>query len=177
MPEVQRQIQNTMRGRQLPPEILPNFVPQMVDQMITERALAYEAERLGFEVTDAQVADAIRQTGARPCSRTASSSARTCTPACWRSRTCQIDEFEADVKRQLLATRMRDIALEGTIVTPLEIEQEYRKKNEKIKIEYVKIAVRQVQGRSPAHAAGDAGLLQRQHRRPTHRRRSGTWLC
>src|SRR4029078_13491757 len=60
LPEVQRQIQNTMRGRQLPPDILPNMIAQMVDQMVTERALAYEAERLGFEVTDAQVADAIR---------------------------------------------------------------------------------------------------------------------
>src|SRR6185369_9086354 len=61
LPEVQRQIQNTLKGRQLPPEILPNFIPQIVDQMITERALAYEAERLGFVVTDEQVADAIHQ--------------------------------------------------------------------------------------------------------------------
>src|SRR5690242_1180507 len=59
--EVQRLIQNTMRGRQLPPDILPNFIPQMVDNMISDRALAYQAEKLGFEVTDAQVADAIRQ--------------------------------------------------------------------------------------------------------------------
>src|SRR5436305_1796774 len=61
LPEVQRQVQNTVKGRQLPPEILPNFIPQIVDQMITERALAYEAERLGFVVTDTEVADAIRQ--------------------------------------------------------------------------------------------------------------------
>ncbi len=29
--------------------------------MVTERATAYEAERLGFVVTDAEVGDAIRQ--------------------------------------------------------------------------------------------------------------------
>ena len=51
-----------------------------------------------------------------------------------------IDEFEADLKRQMLITRLRDVAIEGTIVTPPEIEQEYRKKkNEQIKIQYVKI--------------------------------------
>src|SRR5215470_16950743 len=61
LPEVQRMIQNSVRGRQLPPDILPNFIPQMVDNLITERALAYEAQRLGFQVTDAQLADAIRQ--------------------------------------------------------------------------------------------------------------------
>src|SRR5579871_3113006 len=61
LPEVQRQIQNTVRGRQLPPQVLPNFIPQIVDSMVTERATAYEAERLGFVVTDAEVSDAIRQ--------------------------------------------------------------------------------------------------------------------
>src|SRR5215467_7214811 len=61
LPEVQKVIQNTMKGRQLPPDLLPTFVPQMVDQMVTERALAYQAERLGFQVTDVEVADAIRQ--------------------------------------------------------------------------------------------------------------------
>jgi peptidyl-prolyl cis-trans isomerase D len=50
-----------------------------------------------------------------------------------------IAEFETDLKRQILITRLRNVALEGTIVSPLEIEQAYRKKNEKIKIEYVKI--------------------------------------
>ena len=61
LPEVQRLIQNNMRGRQLPPEILPNFIPQMIDNMVTDRAMAFEAGRLGFQVTDAQLADAIRQ--------------------------------------------------------------------------------------------------------------------
>ena len=31
--ETQRLIQATMRGRQLPPDILPTYIPQMVDQM------------------------------------------------------------------------------------------------------------------------------------------------
>src|SRR5690348_1974406 len=61
VPEVQQLIQNNMRQRQLPAELLPTFIPQMVQDMITERALAYEAERLGFQVTDADVRDAIKQ--------------------------------------------------------------------------------------------------------------------
>src|SRR6185369_1494231 len=138
LPVVQRLIQNTVRGRQLPPEILPNFIPQMIDNVITERALAYEAGRLGFQVTDAQLADAIRQNiptlfpdgkfvGAQMYA------------GFLAQQNLTIAEFEEDMKRQLLITRMRDVALEGTIITPLEIEQEYRKKNEKIKIEFVKI--------------------------------------
>src|ERR1051326_9202364 len=52
LPEVQRMIQNTMRGRQLPAELLPTYVPTIVDNMVLDRALAYQAEKLGFEVTD-----------------------------------------------------------------------------------------------------------------------------
>src|SRR5690348_5871972 len=49
LPEVQRIVQNQLRGRQMPAEILPTFVPQMVDNLINERAMVYEAQRLGFE--------------------------------------------------------------------------------------------------------------------------------
>src|ERR1035438_628639 len=47
--EAQRLVQATVRGRQLPVDILPTYIPQMVDQMVTERAMALEAERLGLQ--------------------------------------------------------------------------------------------------------------------------------
>src|SRR5215470_4614067 len=59
--EVRKVIENQMRGKQLPAELIPNFVPQIVDQLVTERALAYQAQKLGYQVTDAQLADAIRE--------------------------------------------------------------------------------------------------------------------
>jgi len=139
MPDVQRQIQNTMKGRQLPPEFLSSFVPQIVEQMVTERALAYEAGRLGFEVTDAQVADGIRQMipSLFPDGKFVGKDMYANLLA---QQNMNIADFEAELRRTLLMTRMRDVALEGTIVSPMEIEQEFRKKNEKVKIEYVKFA-------------------------------------
>jgi len=136
--EVQRLVQNTMRGRQLPPEILPNYIPTMVNNMITERALAYEAERLGYEVTDAQVRQAIQQyvpslfQDGRFVGKDAYAQMLS-------QQNLSIGEFESDMRRQLLITRLRNVALEGTVVTQAEIEQEYRKKNEKVKIEFVKL--------------------------------------
>src|SRR4051812_31051901 len=58
--EVQRVIQSSVRGRSVPPEMIPHMVPQIIDQMITERALEYEARRLGFRVSEADTANAIR---------------------------------------------------------------------------------------------------------------------
>jgi peptidyl-prolyl cis-trans isomerase D len=138
LPEVQRLIQNTVRGRQLPADVLPTYLPTLVDQLVTERALAYESTRLGFQVTDADLADTIRQSapGLFQDGRFVGADAYA---AMLAQQNLTIGEFESDLRRQILISRLRDVALEGTIVAPLEIEQAFRKKNEKIKIEYAKI--------------------------------------
>jgi peptidyl-prolyl cis-trans isomerase D len=47
-----------------------------------------------------------------------------------------------------MVTRLRDIAMEGTIVTQAEIEAAFRKKNEKIKIEFVRLTADKYKGES-----------------------------
>ena len=136
--DVQRLIQNTMRGRQLPPEILPNYIPNMVEQMVNDRAMAYQAARLGYEVTDDDVRNAIRQLipNLFPDGKFVG---KEMYAAMLGQQNLTIPEFENDLKRQILITRLRDVVMEGSIVTPVEIEAAYRKKNEKIKIEHVKL--------------------------------------
>jgi peptidyl-prolyl cis-trans isomerase D len=139
VPEVNKVIQVTMRGRQIPPSVLPSYIPQLVDQMVMDRALAYEAERLGFQVSDAELRDAIQQMmpDLFPDGKFVGREAYASFLA---QQNVRIEEFEADVRRQMLLTRLRDVALEGTVVTPGEIEQEYRRKYEKIKVQYVKVS-------------------------------------
>ena len=106
--------------------------------MVTERAMAMEAERLGYQVSDADVADLIRQTipSLFPDGKFVGKETYAGMLA---QQNMTIDQFEADLKRQVVITRFRDIAMEGTIVTPAEIEAAFRKKNEKIKVEWVKL--------------------------------------
>ncbi len=136
---IQQLIQATMRGRQLPPEIIPNYVPEIVNNVVTDRALAYEAGRLGFQVTDQQLQQAIQQVlpNLFPDGKFVGKDAYA---ALLAQQNLTIPQFEEDLKRQLLITRLRDIALEGTVVTQQEIEAEYRKKNEQIRVEFVKIS-------------------------------------
>ncbi|MBS1859991.1 MAG: peptidylprolyl isomerase, partial [Acidobacteria bacterium] len=138
LPEVQSIIQMTMRNRQLPPEILPNYVPQMVNQMITDRALYMEAQRLGFQVSDAEVAETIRQMipNLFPDGKFVGNAQYA---AMLAQQNMTIDQFEGDLRRQIMIARLRDIAMEGTIVTPEEIEAAYKRKAEKVKVEYVKL--------------------------------------
>lgn len=139
VPDVQQVIQMNLRGNRMPPEMLAFQVPRIIDSIVTEHALAFEARRLGFKVSDEDLATGIRQTIPQlfPDGKFAGKEAYAQVLA---QQNLTIPQFEADLARQLLITKMRDVALEGIIVTPQEIEQEYRRRNDKVKIQYVKIA-------------------------------------
>jgi len=115
------------------------YVPQIIDQMITERAMAYEATRLGIRISDDDTANAIRLTFPQ-LYQDGKFVGRDVYAAVLAQKNMTIPEFEGEMARTLLITRLRDVALEGTVVTPAEIEQEFRHRNEKVKVEYVKIS-------------------------------------
>ncbi len=58
--EVQQQLRNALQNQRLPPEYAATIIPQLVDQAIAERAVAYEAEQLGFRVSDRDLANTLR---------------------------------------------------------------------------------------------------------------------
>ncbi len=118
--------------------MLPIYIPQMIDDMIVSRAMSYEAVRLGFEVTDEQVRTTIMQMAPAlfPDGRFVG---RDQYAAMLAQQGTTIDQFEGGLRRDILITRLRDVAVEGSVVTPQEIEQAFQKKYEQIKIQYVKI--------------------------------------
>jgi len=138
LPQIQRIVQTQLRGRNMPPEVLPAYVPQLIDSVINEHALAYQAQKMGFEVTDAQIGDAIR-TYIPNLFQDGKFVGKDAYAAVLAQQNLSIPEFETEMRRQLLITRLRDVAVQGVVVTPQEIEAEYKKRNDKIKIEYVKL--------------------------------------
>jgi peptidyl-prolyl cis-trans isomerase D len=136
--EVQHLIQSALRGRQLPAQLISTYIPQMVDQMVSDRALSYEAERLGLTVSDQDLREAIQQIlpNLFPDGKFVGKEIYAQVLA---QRELSIPQFESDLRQQVLLTKLRDIAIEGTIVTPGEIENSYKQKNEKLKVEYAKV--------------------------------------
>src|SRR6516162_10022129 len=136
--DAQRVITNMMRGRQVPPEILSVYAPQLINTMIKDRAMIYEAKRLGFQVNDAEVAKAVHDSLPPQLFQdgkfnkdlyVAALAEQGMTPA----------QFEGQVAEQTLMNRLRDLIAAGVVVSPREVENEYRKRNEKAKIDYVLI--------------------------------------
>src|SRR3954447_7940667 len=152
LPEVQRLVQMTMRNRQLPAEILPTYLPQMIDEMITQRAMFLQAQSLGFQVSDADVAMTIQQMVPNlfPEGKFVGNAQYA---ALLAQQNMTVEQFEGDLRRQIMIARLRDIALEGTVVTQAEIEAAFKKKAERIKIEWVKLTADKYKAESQPSAA------------------------
>ncbi len=137
--EARKSIQTQTRGQKIPAEIIPNYVPQMIDKMIDERAMEYEAHKLGLEVSDQDVADYLRQNFSNlfPDGKFVGKDVYAGMLA---QSGITIDSFEADLKRTMLIGKLREVAIEGTIVTPAEIEKEYHKKFDQVQLQYVKVS-------------------------------------
>lgn len=131
--------QQIARGQNMPPEAEHFFLGQIVDELVFEHALQLEAQRLGISVTPQEQANRIRQilpaafTGDTWVGKDAYS-------AMVQQRTgMTVSDFESNVRTQLLQDRFRAILTDGLTVAPEDIQQEFRERNDKVKLDYVLI--------------------------------------
>ncbi len=129
--DIQQQLKNRLQNQQLPPDLAATYIPQLVDQAIAERAVAYEAEQLGFRVSDRDLAETLRSI---PVANQAPDVYR---QAIEQQYGITVTNFEDNVRVKSYEDDITNLAEEGIIVTPAEVEEEYRKNNEKIKLDYI----------------------------------------
>lgn len=135
---VQQKIAQMERGGNIPPMMRSLYAKQIIDQMIFQQALDLEAQRLGITVTPEELTERIKLY----------------IPDAWSggvwqkdryanlvfSRTgMQVPEFEGALRDGMLTEKFRHLIGDGIIVTPAEIEQEFRRRNEKISVQYALI--------------------------------------
>lgn len=135
--QVQSTVQNLMRNRQVTSEMIQLYVPQIVDQMISDRAIAYQAERMGFKVSDEDLARAIRSVLPQGVLSADGTVNRETYTRFLGQQGLTIEEFEKNIRQNLLLLRLQNIALEGAIVTPDEVAKEYHRRSDKVKVDYV----------------------------------------
>lgn len=138
--EAQKAIQGVLRGGQMPAQYLSIYVPQIVQQLIGERALAYEAKRQGIRISDEDVNVAIQNQLPAGFFADGKLVKKAELEAALSQQGLTVADLKQDIARQLLVLRLRNIALEGTLVSPKEVEAEYRKRNETARLQYVLIS-------------------------------------
>ncbi len=132
-------LQAAMREGQIPPEVAEHYVPLYINKMIADRALAYQARRMGLEVTDAEVARVI-QTMLPQLFQNGKLVGRDVYANFLAQQNLTIGQFEDNLRKQLLLTKLQDLVLEGAVVSKEEVEQAYHRENDKVKVAYVSIS-------------------------------------
>lgn len=133
--EVQTLISQMTKNRQFPPEMIQMYLPQLVDQMVAERVLAYQAKRMGFEVSEEELATALRSMLSQLMPNGEFNKDAYTRFIAEQGLTVQ--EFENNIRKNLLLLKLRNLTLEGVVVTPAEIEREYKRRHDQIKIDYI----------------------------------------
>ena len=133
--EVQRAIQNMTRNRQMPAELLGIYAPQIMNQMVLERSMAFEADRLGITVSDDEVDNAIIDQMPPQLIKDNKVDVAALN-AILAEQGASLADMKSDTKRQLAVNRLRQIVAQGIVISPREVEDEYHRRNDKIKVEY-----------------------------------------
>jgi peptidyl-prolyl cis-trans isomerase D len=134
--EVQQQVQAALRNKAFPRDMAATLIPRYVDQMIDERVIAYEAERLGMTVSEAELARAIRASLPQ-LFQNGQFAGRDVYAAFLAEQNMTIPEFEENFRKQLLLVRVQNLVADGVVVTPIEIAALYQHRNEKVKLSYI----------------------------------------
>ncbi len=148
--EVQLSLQSALRNKSFPMQMIQSYIPEFVNQFVSERATACQANDMGIRVSEEEVANAIKsmlpnifQGGFN----------KELYAGFLAQQNLTIPEFESNVRKQMQVVKMRNLIMEGMLVTADEIESEHRRRNEKIKIDYVAFTPEKFKGQvtvSPA---------------------------
>ncbi len=134
--EAMATIRSQLKSNQVPREMYEVYVPIVINQMIADRAVAYEAARLGFHVSEEDLAATIVSVipGLAPEGKFVGKQAY---EQYLSQMGVTINEFEGTMKKQMLLIKMQNLLNDSILVSPREIEDQFRRKNEKIKLDYV----------------------------------------
>ncbi len=137
--DVQTQLNRIARNGQIPATLLPLYAQQVLEQLLFQKSLNYEAQRLGLRVTDDEHAERLRQLVPTAYSGDTFIGMDRYTTEVETRYQMEVPEFETLVKDSLLEQKFQQLVTDGINISDREVQEEYRRRNEKIKIDYVMI--------------------------------------
>lgn len=160
-------------GQRISKDMRGLYVRDTLDGLINERLLDYEAQRLGLQVTDQDVAEQIRQILPTVFSGGSISNLENYAAEVQQRTGLSVPEFEQMLHSALLEQKVRRLVTDGVGVTGAEIEAEFKRRNEKIKLDYVEIKPAELEAKvNVSEADLEAFFAKNKGRYPIPERRS-----
>ncbi len=145
--EVRQQLAEIEQRNQVPKQLESLYARQILNQLIFQKEMEYEAKRLGIRVSDQEQADRIRQF----------------LPTAYNGDTfvgrdryasevqarfqLTVPVFEELIRQGLLQDKFRKLVTDGVSVGPSELQDEFKYKNEKVKLDYAFIKPEDLEGK------------------------------
>jgi peptidyl-prolyl cis-trans isomerase D len=152
--DVQRLLNQQMRNQSIPPLLKGFYAQEILNQLIFIRALDLEADRLGIHVTPEEQRDRIKQILPSVFDGDTWLKDRYPTEV-QRLAGMSVQEFETFLRNQMLQEKFHEMVTDGITISSDDIEAEFRRKNEKVKIEYVQLKPTEI---APTIHPSDADL-------------------
>lgn len=137
--EVRQQLAQIEQRNQVPKPLESLYARQILNQLVFQKEIEYEAKRLGVTVSDQERAERIKQYV--PTAFTGGTFVGMDRYASEVQARFQltVPVFEELIRQGLLEEKFRKRVTDGISVGPAELQQEFRYKNEKIKVDYALI--------------------------------------
>ena len=151
--EVRQQLARIQRTGAIPPALQALYARQALDQLVFQKELAFEARRLNLRVTDQERADRIRLLIPTAFLGDTFVGRELYAQQVLERFGMAVPEFEEQISQGLIGEKFQQLVTDGITISPAEIEQEFRRRNEKIKLSYAVIRPDDLQSRIEASSA------------------------
>jgi peptidyl-prolyl cis-trans isomerase D len=123
------------------------YAQQIMKQLVFEKEIEYEAKRLGITVSDQERADRIRQYVPTAFNGGTFVGMERYSAEVQARFQLTVPVFEELLRQGLLEEKFRKLVTDGISVGPAELQDEFRYKNEKVKLDYALIKPEDLEGK------------------------------
>jgi len=137
--DIQQQLSQIERNNQVPQALRGFYAQQILQQLVFQREIEYEAKRLGIAVSDQERADRIRLYLPMAFNNGSFVGMDQYTALVQQRFQLTVANFEELIRQGLLEEKFRKLVTDGISVGPAELQDGYRYKNEKVKLDFALI--------------------------------------
>src|SRR6266705_5150780 len=151
--DVRQQLAEIEQRNQVPKPLEALYAQQILKQLVFQKEIEYEAKRLGITVSDQERADRIRQFLPTAFNGSTFVGMDRYSAEVQQRFQLTVAAFEELIRQGLLEEKFRKLVTDGISVGPAELQDEFRYKNEKIKLDYALIKPEDLEAKiTPADA-------------------------
>jgi peptidyl-prolyl cis-trans isomerase D len=147
MGEVRQQLDQIRRQNQIPKPLEGLYARNILNQLVFQKEVEFEAKRIGVTVSDQERADRIKLYVPTAFNGDTFAGMDAYTREVQTRFQLTVPVFEDLVKQGLVEEKLRKLITDGISASPVEIQQEFKSQNEKVKLDYALIKPEDLEGK------------------------------